>query len=84
MEMTVSGENQLTQTYDNGYITKYVDYQWQGGKLVAVQKTETYTTADNKLHKDIYKYDQNGSAYLVESSEETVPVTESADENIPQ
>lgn len=84
MEMTVSGENQLTQTYDNGYITKYVDYQWQGGKLVAVQKTETYTTADNKLHKDIYKYDQNGSAYLVESSEETAPVTESADENVPQ
>jgi hypothetical protein len=84
MEMTVTGDNQLTQTYDNGYITRAVDYQWQDGRLVAVQKTESYTTGDNVLHKDFYKYDKDGSAYLVESKEENAPETTAAAETLPQ
>lgn len=84
MEMTVTGENTLTQTTDNGYITRSIDYQWEGSRLNAVQKTETYTTADNILHTDTYKYDKNGSAYLVESAEENAPETTPPEENDPQ
>lgn len=66
--MTVSGENQLAEQNDDGYIDRTIEYEWSNGKLKPVRKIEVYTSVvDNLTHTDIYKYDSSGAEYLDEA-----------------
>lgn len=66
--MNVTGEGILTRTSDDGYVKRSVDYQWVGGFLKPVKKTEVYESSeDQKIHTDIYVYDSDGAEYLSES-----------------
>lgn len=75
--MTVTGENTLTENRNDGYTDTYIDYQWVGGKLKAVKRTDTYKAySDGKIHTDIYNYDAKGNEILVDTV-----ITEDSSEN---
>ncbi len=53
--LNVTADGILTQTFDDGSVKRSVDYQWVGGWLKALKKTEVYKSSeDNKIHTDIY------------------------------
>ena len=82
--MTVTGENTLTENRNDGYTDTYIDYQWIGGKLKAVKRTDTYKAySDGKIHTDIYNYDSKGAEYFVDTVIEE-DVSEATDTDIPR
>ncbi len=63
--MRVTVNNTLVEEQDDGYIDRFIEYKWEGNKLVKIRKTETYKSFnDDKMHTDIYKYDSKGVEYL--------------------
>ncbi len=67
--MNVTGDGILTHTSDDGYVERSVDYQWVGGQIQPIKKTEVYESSeDQKIHTDVYVYDADGVEYLSESS----------------
>lgn len=68
-KMDVTREGVLTQTSDDDQVKRSVDYQWEGGQLKPIKKTEIYESSeDEKTHTDVYVYDADGVEHLSESS----------------
>ena len=79
--MKVGPDNTLVEEQDDGYIDRFIVYQWDGNKLRKIRKTETYISYnDEKKHTDIYIYDSKGNESLDDTiiEEETTEVTEVA------
>ncbi|MBR6070509.1 MAG: hypothetical protein IKP78_07980 [Ruminococcus sp.] len=63
--MKIGPENTLIEEQDDGYIDRFITYQWDGNKLKKIRKTETYKSYnDNLLHTDIYSIDSKGNETL--------------------
>lgn len=77
--MKIGPENTLVEEQDDGYIDRFIVYQWDSNKLKKVRKSETYKSFnDEKIHTDIYKYDSKGAEYLDDTiiEEDTTVVSE--------
>lgn len=64
-QMKVTADNTLIEEQDDGYIDRFIEYQWDNNKLKKIRKTETYISYNDGMeHTDIYKYDSKGEEYL--------------------
>lgn len=66
--MTVSDNGTLILDQSDNSTERTIEYAWFGNDLKAVQKTEIYKDENKISHKDVYKYDENGTEYLVAST----------------
>ncbi len=66
--MTVSDNGTLILDQSDNSTERTIEYAWSGNDLKTVQKTEIYKDENKISHKDVYKYDENGMEYLVEST----------------
>lgn len=63
--MKVGDDKTLVEEQDDGYIDRFIIYQWDGNRLKKYRKTETYKSVnDDKMHTDIYTYDSKGNESL--------------------
>ncbi len=65
VKLTISDGQILTEDRSDDLTKRIVEYKWDGDKLNAFQRTETYKSSETgEIVTDIYKYDQNGKEYL--------------------